>query len=167
MRHLQRLIYRYCPGLDNQWVLIFLHTYSVSRLMYYQPYSRRMCPSTRNRPEVVSALATFKGALPGELDNASETEAVRLWLTQPGQEDGAPVARLLRNHATGLSETVPSTSDDLEATLACLALDTYPAFLLSPDPLPMPVALLDGEAKHPCGFNDHSTPTSAACRCCA
>ena len=81
--------------------------------------------------------------MPDELDNASKTEAIRAWLTQPGQDDGtSSVAELLRSHATGRSESLPATSNDLEAALVHLAFDSYPAFLLSSDPLPVPMPFL-------------------------
>jgi hypothetical protein len=99
-------------------------------------------PLSSQQGQVVSTMAAVKAAMPAELDNASKTEAIRAWLTQPRQDDGASVARLLHDHVTGGSETLPQTSGDLEPALVRLAIDSYPAFLLSPDPQSVPIPFM-------------------------
>jgi hypothetical protein len=94
--------------------------------------------------DVVNNLAAVKAAMPSQLDDASETQAIRAWITQIDPEGNFPVATLLRRHVTGQSETTPETSSDLESALVNLALNAYPAYLLTPDPAPFPMPFSTG-----------------------
>lgn len=99
-------------------------------------------PLDAKQVDVVDTLAEIKAAMPAELDSASEIEVIRAWVTRFGQADGASVARMLHVHVVGKDETIPPGFNDLEAALAHLALDSHPAFLMSPDPLPVPTFLV-------------------------
>jgi len=84
--------------------------------------------------EVISTLSQLRQAIPGELDDANAKEIVRGWLMQPGA--GGLPAKVMHEHTVGKAEPPPAT-DKLESSLLALAMDVYPALLLSPDAAPM------------------------------
>src|SRR6266487_74271 len=92
-------------------------------------------PSTE-QVEVVVAFRQMQAAIPDELDNESAVNVVRSWLRQIGP-DGRSVARSLHEHSIGDDgeESAPAAPDGIGAALVALALNAYPAFLLSPDPV--------------------------------
>ncbi|WP_267244045.1 HEPN domain-containing protein [Streptomyces sp. PR69] len=54
------------------------------------------------------------------------------------RDDGRSVAHSLHLQAAG-SEEIPASEDEIERALVALALDIYPAFLLPPEPDPLPM----------------------------
>jgi Apea-like HEPN len=86
--------------------------------------------------EVISAFSRLHRGFPRELDVGTQKELVRTWLVQV-EGDGRSVARSMHEHASGIEE-IPSGEDDLERALLGLSEDSFPAFLLPPDPMPMP-----------------------------
>jgi hypothetical protein len=92
---------------------------------------------TEQQVAVINTLSALRQALPEELDGDSKKELVRAWLTQVGGDDRS-VARSLREH-TGRVDEIPSGRDDIENALLTLAADAYPAFLLPPEPIGIPM----------------------------
>lgn len=80
----------------------------------------------------------MKAKIPAELDDTASAEVVRAWLTQL-MPDGRCVARVFHESTLITPEDQPTGSDDIERALITLALDSYPAFLLPPEPSPIPL----------------------------
>ncbi len=87
---------------------------------------------SEKQADVIRHLNVLRQAIPADLGENGSLQAARVWLTQVGQ-DGRTVARATREHVAG-AEALPTTQDELERAFAILALDTYPAYLYSPDP---------------------------------
>ncbi|MFG3090997.1 hypothetical protein ACGGAI_25560 [Streptomyces antibioticus] len=86
---------------------------------------------SQRQSEVVQAISSIKASLPDGLDREGIRQGLRFWVTQVDGEVGA-IAKKLREHVGGAGETV-AVCDELEASIAELAFDAYPAFLLPPD----------------------------------
>jgi hypothetical protein len=89
-------------------------------------------PLTGKQAEIVGQVAIVRKTIPPELDAATVKDAIRGWLTRSGDNGEPPVVKRAREHIIG-AEPVIETRDELERSLAVLAADAFPAFLLSPD----------------------------------
>lgn len=82
--------------------------------------------------EVLVTLSLLRRNMPSELDENSVNEAVRGWLMQIGP-DNRTIAVHIREHVS-TPDAAPAADDELERTIATLALDVYAGFLFPPDP---------------------------------
>src|SRR5216683_1833625 len=57
-------------------------------------------------------------------------------------EGGASTGRLMHEHVCG-THAVPAGRDDVENALIAVAVDAYPAYLLSPDPEHMSMPMME------------------------
>jgi len=95
---------------------------------------------TDKQLEVTAFFSNLREKIPSELDDVAIKEMVRNIVTQITNE-GKSRARSIREHVVG-SEAVPGGRNAVERALVALAIDAYPACLLSPDPA-LPPGLQD------------------------
>jgi Apea-like HEPN len=88
--------------------------------------------STEKQLEVTAIFSNLRQNIPSELDDVTSKEMVRNFVTQI-TDKGKSIARSIREYAVS-SEAPPDGKNAVERSLAALAVDAYPACLLSPDP---------------------------------
>ena len=87
---------------------------------------------TEKQLEVMAIFSSLRKNIPSELDDVTSQEMVRNFVTQI-TDDGKSIARSIREHVVG-SEAIPDGKNAVERAVVALAIDAYPACLLSPDP---------------------------------